>query len=114
MNRTLIGQLLAVAAGVIAQSMLGWWALAVVAFVVGVVYRQMPWISLRFSVGIALAGALMLVWLTWTGHPVGEVRRVLIETTGAPALTLSLLLPALVALCGVYLGAVTGRRVLFG
>lgn len=114
MNRRLIGQLIAATAGVVAQAVVGWWALAVVAFVSGVALRKVRWVSVKYGASIAAAGVLMLAWVAWTGHPIGEVRRILVEITGAPALSLSLLLPALVALCAAFLGAAAGRKVLFG
>lgn len=108
-----LGQVLAIAIGAAAQAMLGWWALAVVAFVAGVIYRRDRWSSVRYALGISLAGAAGLGWLAWTGHPVGEVRRVLVESTGLPILTLAILLPGIVALAAAHLGAAAGRRVLF-
>ena len=40
MSRRVVGQFLAIVAGVAAQAMLGWWALALVGFVAGVIYRR--------------------------------------------------------------------------
>lgn len=114
MNARRLGQVLFVLLGVAAQAMVGWWALGGVAFVAGVVFRRRPWVAVRYATGIAGAGALMLAWLAWIGNPIGEVRSVLGELTGIPALALALLLPALVAFGAAYLGAAAGRRVLFG
>lgn len=114
MSRRAVGQLLAIAFGVVAQAALGWWALAAIGFIVGGLYRQERWVSVRFGVGIALAGAGLLAWLAWTGHPVGGIRTLLGELTGLPVLTLAILLPGLLGTASAFLGRTLGRKVLFG
>lgn len=109
-----MGRLLAVVAGVAVQVWLGWWALALLGFGYGVWARSQPWSALTFGVGVGLAGAAWLGWLAWRGHPIGEVHRILTELVPLPVLTLSILLPALVAFTAAYLGAALGRRMLFG
>lgn len=114
MTRPGVGELLAIAVGVVAQALLGWWALAMVGFVAGVIHRRISRVAVRFGVGIALAGGGWLAWLAWTGKPIGALRTMLVELTGLPIVTLSLLLPALIGCAGAYLGAVAGRKLLFG
>lgn len=109
-----MGELLAITVGVVAQALVGWWALALVGFVAGVIYRRIPRIAVRFGAGIALAGGGWLAWLAWTGEPIGQLRGMMVELTGLPIVTLSLLLPALIGCAGAYLGAVVGRKLLFG
>jgi hypothetical protein len=71
-------------------------------------------VAARFGAGIAVAGGGLLAWLAWTGEPVGALRSMLVELTGLPVITLSLLLPAIVGCAAAYLGAIAGRRLLFG
>jgi len=114
MSRPGIGELLAITVGVVAQVLLGWWAVALVGFGAGVIHRRIARVAVRFGAGIALAGGAWLAWLAWTGEPIGQLRAMLADLTGLPVVTLSLLLPALIGCAGAYLGAVVGRKLLFG
>ncbi len=106
--------LAALAAAALAQAHLGWWALALVGFVFGFFGRSQPWPAVRFGAGVAAAGAARLAYLQWSGAPVSDLHRTLVDVTSLPVLTLSLVVPAVAALCAAWLGAAAGRRLLFG
>ncbi len=100
-----------------ALEFVGWWLLAVVTFVWGVVWRAMPWPALRIAAVVLVLGVLRLGIMTLGGAPVVETGSLLSALTELPTpliWSLALLLPALVACCAATLGAAVGRKVLFG
>lgn len=112
----MIALLMAIAAAAALQ-FVGWWLLAVVAFVWGVVWRTVRWPALRIGAVVMVLGALRLAVMMWKGAPVGETGALLSRLTELPSPLiwgLALLLPALVACCAATLGAAAGRKVLFG
>lgn len=110
--------LLALVVGVVlaslAQAVLGWWALALVAFGFGVLTRSERWADLRLGFGVLAAGLLRLAWLAARGGDIGELSRILGEVTRLPVAALAVIVPAVVASCAALLGRALGRRVLFG
>ncbi len=112
----MISLLLALVAAVAAE-FVGWWLLAVVAFIWGVVLRGVAWPALRIGAVVAALGAARLGWMAWEGARVGDAGALLAGVTGLPATVawaLAILLPALLACCAATLGAAFGRKVLFG
>lgn len=100
-----------------ALEFVGWWLLAVVAFVWGVVWRTVRGPALRIAGVVLVLGVLRLGIMALGGAPVVETGSLLRTLTEMPALliwSLALLLPALVACCAATLGAAVGRKVLFG
>lgn len=112
----MITLLLALAAAAAAE-FVGWWLLAVVAFIWGIVLRRVPWPALRIGAGVAGLGAARLGWMAWEGTRVGDAGALLAGITGLSGTlvwALAILLPALLACCAATLGASFGRKVLFG
>lgn len=112
----MIALLFAIAAAA-ALEFVGWWLLAVVAFAWGLVWRTQRWPALRIAAVVLVLGGLRLAVMAWNSAPLVETGAVLGMLTELPTLLiwcLALLLPALVACCAATLGAVVGRKVLFG
>lgn len=108
--------LLAVAAAAALQ-WVGWWLLAVVAFVWGGHLRAARWPAARVAAAVALLALLQLGLLAWRGAPIGQAGSVMGGVLAVPPLVVwaaAVLLPALVALAAAAIGAVIGRRVMFG
>lgn len=100
-----------------ALQFVGWWLLAVVAFVWGVVLRGDRWPALRVGALVAVLGALRLAWLVWSGAPAVEAGELTAAVTTLPVMIvwlLALFVPALVASSAAVIGVVVGKRVLFG
>lgn len=112
----MIALLMAVAAAA-ALEFVGWWLLAVVAFVWGVVWRTERWPALRIGAVVMVLGAMRLAVSAWERAPVveaGALLGALTELSTPLIWGLALLLPAPVACCAATLGAAVGRKVLFG
>jgi hypothetical protein len=109
--------LLLVLAAAAAAEFVGWWLLALVAFIWGVVLRRVRWPALRIGAVVAGLGVARLGWMAWEGARVGDAGALLAGVTGLPASlvwALAILLPALLAGSAATLGASLGRKVLFG
>ena len=100
-----------------ALEFVGWWLLAIVAFLWGVVVRSERWPATRIAAVVLLLGVLRLGVVTWRGGPVGETGELIAAVIAVPASMVwlaAILVPGLVALCAATLGAAVGRKVLFG
>jgi hypothetical protein len=100
-----------------ALEFVGWWLLALVAFLWGLATRSESWPATRIAAVVVLLGALRLGWVAWRGSPVGDVGELIASITAMPVVAIwlaAILVPALVALCAATFGVVLGRKVLFG
>lgn len=109
----IIGTLAAAAA----LEFVGWWLLAIVAFLWGVAIRSDRWPATRIAAVVVVLGVLRLGWVAWRGGPVGEAGELLAGVIAMPVVAIwmaAILLPGLVAMCAATLGVALGRKVLFG
>ncbi len=112
----MIALLMAITAAA-ALEFVGWWLLAVVAFVWGIVWRTERRPAWRIAGVVAALGGLRLALMAWQGASLGDTGVLLGQLTALPPVFiwgLALLLPALVACCAATVGAAVGRKVLFG
>ncbi|MFN2324524.1 MAG: hypothetical protein ABR551_01410, partial [Gemmatimonadales bacterium] len=79
-----------------ALQFVGWWLLAVVAFVWGVALRSGQWPATRIAAVVMLLAVLRLGWVGLRGGPVGEAGELVAATVAVPGVVIwlaAILLP---------------------